>query len=231
MGLILSVVVSLTLAGTALLALPGVVVEWARWSEPQVLFSVPTEERLLALTIDDGPSSVTREILEVLAEHDATATFFLIGDHLEESPGVVSEIVAAGHEIGHHMMEDTPSRALAPEVFEKDFDAMDALLGDFGGARLFRPGSGWYDERMVALAEDRGYRTVLGSVYPYDAQIPWSGFHSWYILGHSTPGSILVLHDGEERGRRTAEVLRVVLPELARGVPGGQRLRVAGGQR
>ena len=50
---------------------------------PEVLWAVPTEDRVLALTIDDGPSSHTAEILEVLAEHDAGATFFVIGGRVE----------------------------------------------------------------------------------------------------------------------------------------------------
>lgn len=47
-----------------------------------MLFSVPTSERVVALTIDDGPSTATDAILRVLREHDARATFFLIGEHL-----------------------------------------------------------------------------------------------------------------------------------------------------
>jgi peptidoglycan/xylan/chitin deacetylase (PgdA/CDA1 family) len=67
---------------------------------------------------------------------------------------------------------------------------------------------------MVSDAAERGYRVVLGSVYPFDAQLAFPGFLAWYVLRNVRPGAILVLHDGAERGGRTAEVLEKVLPVL-----------------
>jgi peptidoglycan/xylan/chitin deacetylase (PgdA/CDA1 family) len=67
---------------------------------------------------------------------------------------------------------------------------------------------------MVATMARHGYRCALGSVYPYDATIPSATFSTRYILRNVGPGGILVLHDGGSRGRRTARVLRAVLPEL-----------------
>ncbi|MEX1257463.1 MAG: chitin deacetylase family protein [Gemmatimonadota bacterium] len=216
MNLLVPLAIGLTFLGSAIIALPALAVEWARRSTPEVVFSVDTAEKIVALTIDDGPSAATPEILEVLERYGARATFFLIGEEVERRTGLVRTVVEQGHELGHHMMLDAPSRELPDDVFALDFDEMDRRLDKLGGSSLFRPGSGWYDDRMVRAAAERGYRTVLGSVYPFDAQIPWPGFLSWYVLQNAGPGSILVLHDGAERGPRTAEVLRSVLPELAR---------------
>jgi peptidoglycan/xylan/chitin deacetylase (PgdA/CDA1 family) len=69
---------------------------------------------------------------------------------------------------------------------------------------------------MVATMGRQGYRCALGSVYPYDATIGSARFSSWHILRNVRPGAIIVLHDGGLRGRRTAQVLRQVLPELRR---------------
>jgi hypothetical protein len=69
---------------------------------------------------------------------------------------------------------------------------------------------------MIATITRHGYRCALGSVYPYDAVIPSAAFSSWHILRNVGPGAIVVLHDGAARGRRTIEVLRIVLPELTR---------------
>ena len=57
--------------------------------------------------------------------------------------------------------------------------------------------------------------TALGSVYPFDAQIPSTWFAERYILANAGPGAIIVLHDGGARGRRTAASLDGILPELA----------------
>lgn len=216
MKLALSVLIGSTLVGVALFSFPRLAVEWARWRSPEVVFSVPVQERVVALSIDDGPSSATSEILDVLEEHGARATFFLIGENVKARPEMARRLVADGHEVGHHMMEDWPSRSLPADVFEARFDAVDRLLDEVGGSSVFRPGSGWYNERMVRVARERGYRTVLGSVYPFDVLIPAPGLLSWYILRSAVPGSIVILHDGPERGLRTADVLRTVLPELKR---------------
>jgi peptidoglycan/xylan/chitin deacetylase (PgdA/CDA1 family) len=91
---------------------------------------------------------------------------------------------------------------------------MDSMLQSLGGSKLFRPGSGLYDERIATFVQKHGYRIVLGSVYPFDAQLPSANWAEWYIREHARAGAVLILHDGPERGRRTAEVLRRVLPEL-----------------
>ncbi len=215
MQFVLPILAAAALVGSTVIALPTLVVEWASRSSPPVLFHFPTEEPVLALTIDDGPSEATNEILDVLAEHDARATFFLIGENVEAKPEIVHRILAEGHELGHHMMKDRPSRAMEQDDFEARFREMDLILDRFGGTAFFRPGSGWYNDEMVGFAAEQGYITVLGSVYPFDATIPWTGFIAWYLRQHMGPGDIVVLHDGQQRGERTAEVLRRVLPELA----------------
>lgn len=218
MNVAVPIAVGLAFLGSALVAVPNLVVEWAKRSSPDVVFSVVTGEKVVALSIDDGPSAATPEILAVLDEHGARATFFLIGEHLEQRQGVARRIVEGGHEVGHHMMEDRPSKDLSEAEFETRFEQMHQLLTEVGGSEVFRPGSGWYDERMVRFAEARGYRTVLGSVYPFDAHVPWPRVLTWYVRQSLGPGAILVLHDGPERGVRTAAVLRSILPELtARG--------------
>jgi peptidoglycan/xylan/chitin deacetylase (PgdA/CDA1 family) len=204
----------LALLGSALTALPTLVVEWARRESPEVVFQVDTRAPFVALTIDDGPSSATPEILEVLREFGVHATFFVVGEHVADHPELTRRLVAEGHELGHHMMVDAPSIDLSPEAFRRRFREMDRVLDGLGGSRVFRPASGWYDARMVREAASLGYRTVLGSVYPFDAQLPSPGFASWYVRRRSSPGAILVLHDGPERGRRTAQVLRSVLADL-----------------
>jgi hypothetical protein len=69
---------------------------------------------------------------------------------------------------------------------------------------------------MIDIMRRHGYRCALGSVYPFDATIPSRVFAARYILGHAQPGAVIVLHDGGSRGRRTADVLSEVLPELGR---------------
>jgi peptidoglycan/xylan/chitin deacetylase (PgdA/CDA1 family) len=186
-------------------------------SHPEVLYSVETERPVLALTIDDGPDPVsTRRILDVLAQNEAKATFFLIADRIPGNETLVAEIVAAGHELGNHMTRDEPSIDLEADVFERELLLAHDALSGYGASLWFRPGSGWYDDRMLQTLSRHGYRCALGSSYPLDAQIGSSWLAQRFILWRARPGAVIILHDGGERGERTARTLAAVLPELRR---------------
>jgi peptidoglycan/xylan/chitin deacetylase (PgdA/CDA1 family) len=213
----------LTSSGAALAALalwtgPRWLVDPISARAPGCVYRVPTRERVVALTIDDGPSLETPVILRLLRENDAHATFFLISSRIGALEGTVKEIVAEGNELGNHMTHDRPSIRLEPAAFDADVAEAGGVIGQFAPVRWLRPGGGWYTPRMVRSIERAGYRCALGSVYPFDAQLPWSPFAWSYILGNVRPGAVIVLHDGGGRGRRTVKTLDRVLPELrARG--------------
>ncbi|MGH7674283.1 MAG: chitin deacetylase family protein [Gemmatimonadales bacterium] len=201
----------------------------ALWAQPRwllglvargaddVLFFVEGSRPRVALTIDDGPDATTTpRILDILARHHARATFFLISSRVAGNEGVVSRIVAEGHELGNHLTRDEPSSRLSAGAFEAALVEADSLLSRFGPLRWFRPGGGWYSDTMLAIARARGYRCALGSVYPYDALIPWPRFAAFHILSTARAGDVIVLHDGGARGARTVAGLERILPALER---------------
>ena len=184
---------------------------------PGVLYLVDTQEPVVALTIDDGPDPVgTPRILDVLSQHDAHATFFLITSHIPGNEDIVVRTVKEGHEIANHLTTDDPSIVLPPAEFERQLLESHHVLSRFSDVRWFRPGSGWYNADMLSILHQHGYRCALGSVYPFDPQIPSSWFASRYVLQNVRPGSIIVLHDHGSRGERTATALASILPELNR---------------
>jgi len=181
---------------------------------PGCVYAIHTRERAVALTIDDGPAAGTAEILRILRENDARATFFLISSRVAGREATVNEILGQGHEIGNHMTRDEPSIRLSPEAFAAAVAEAGTVLRRFAPVQWLRPGSGWYTRRMVATVERAGYRCALGSIYPFDAQLPSAAFASSFILANVKPGAVIVLHDGVARGRRTAKTLQRVLPPL-----------------
>ncbi len=184
---------------------------------PNVLYFVETSEPVVALTIDDGPDpQTTPEILRVLASHRARATFFLISDRAAAHESVVAQIVEHGHELGNHLTRDEPSIDLSPRAFEASMMEADGVLSRFAPVRWVRPGGGWYNDSMLSTIRAHGFRTVLGSVYPYDAELPSHTYAIRHVMRNARPGSIIILHDGGARGRRTVAVLERVLPELQR---------------
>lgn len=216
MRLLASLAAGLVAVGGFVLAAPPLLVDGIEMVSPEVIFSTSVDRNVVALTIDDGPSDGTGEILEALEENGAHATFFLIGSRMERRPDLVRRIVGAGHEIGNHTMEETPSILLDAAEFGHQLLETDSLLSAYVDPRWFRPGSGWYDESMIEEAEHAGYRVVLASMWPIDAYLPWTPVVAEYLLGRARPGAILVVHDGPGRGARTAATLRRVLPELRR---------------
>jgi len=183
--------------------------------DPAVLYAVPTCEPVVALTLDDGPHAAsTPRILEVLGRHGARATFFLIGANLPGNEALVEAIVSAGHEIANHGGYDRPAVDLGPARFERDLLATHERLARFGEPRFYRPGSGWYDDWMLPIVARHGYTLALGSVYPFDVELPWPALTRSVAEWGIEPGAILVLHDAGESGPRTWEVLEGLLPEL-----------------
>jgi uncharacterized membrane protein (DUF485 family) len=68
-----------------------------------VFSEIPTQQKIVALTFDDGPyPPYTGQILDILKENNVQATFFLIGQNAEKHPELVQRIVAEGHQVGNH---------------------------------------------------------------------------------------------------------------------------------
>ncbi|HUP19156.1 MAG TPA: polysaccharide deacetylase family protein, partial [Gemmatimonadota bacterium] len=137
-------------------------------------------------------------------------------ERVAERPAAVRRIVEAGGEVANHTMEERATILMDDAEFERSLERADALIEPFGDPVWFRPGHGWFDRRMVAEAAAEGYGTALASMLPLDGWLPVPALVAPYVLHSARPGAVLILHDDERRGDETAEVLRRVLPELAR---------------
>lgn len=175
---------------------PDPVVSIAASTSPEVIFRGARGSGLIALTIDDGPHpDTTPAILDVLDEHGAWATFFLLGDNARRYPDLVEEIRARGHEIGNHLMHDERTAAKGLEAFRRDLADADSILS-IEEPKFFRPGSGWYTGWMLEEAELHGYRCVLASAYVQDTKLRKPGIIAWLLKRQAGPGEIVVVHEG-----------------------------------
>lgn len=180
---------------------------------------------MVALTIDDAPSEYTRDILAALAASSAHATFFVIGNQVAGREEVLREIVRAGHELGNHGMRDEMARELGVEELEAQIREVERFIGEaYRGegkvypkegekGRYYRPGSGFFSDGIRGVARGLGYRVVLGSIYPHDAQVGWWWVNARHVLGMLAPGGIVICHD---RRSWTVPMLKKVLPEMKR---------------
>jgi peptidoglycan/xylan/chitin deacetylase (PgdA/CDA1 family) len=190
-----------------------------RW--PDVLWRVSTKSKIVALTIDDGPSEYTAEIMQLLKANDATATFFIIGSNVPGREEALEDLVRNGHELGNHAMHDEPSRSLSDATLVEEIQTVEELIHtaytsvdrNLKPPKYFRPGSGFFSERMRSMLARLDYRLVLGSIYPHDPQIPYWRLNANHILSMLQPGGIIVCHD---RRSWTIPMLEKVLPEIRR---------------
>lgn len=182
---------------------------------PGAIYYVDTDQKAIALTIDDSPDPTsTAEILDILSDYDVKATFFVICGNVNGNEGIINRMVNEGHELGNHNMKETPSIKLSPQEFESQLLECDSILSNYHHSKWYRPGSGWYNSRLVKQVENLGYRIALASLHPFDPQLPSSRYGIFQILTSASPGSIILLHDGRERGPRTAKILRAIIPLL-----------------
>jgi peptidoglycan/xylan/chitin deacetylase (PgdA/CDA1 family) len=199
---------------------PALVIRYFQRRWPDVLWEIPTRDKVIALTIDDGPSEYTSRILDVLRANGATATFFVIGSHMKGREGFVKRMVQEGHELGNHAMHDEPSYKLANAELTAQIREVDEMIENIYSAcqvsrpgRLFRPGSGFFSSRMRKTVRAMGYRLALGGIYPHDPQVPFWRLNGWHIRSLLRPGAIVISHDGRQR---TVPMLESLLPHLRR---------------
>jgi peptidoglycan-N-acetylglucosamine deacetylase len=181
---------------------------------PEVLFEVPTTERAVALSLDDGPDpATTGPVLDALDRHDARATFFLLGERAQRHRRLVEAIAARGHEVGNHTWIATRSASLPPDELERSVRRTQAVLAASAPVTLLRPGSGWVNGRVLEAARGNGLRCVVGSVYPQDPWLPSQRLVVRYVEQRARPGAIVALHEGPGR-ERVVEILDALLPRL-----------------
>ena len=88
-----------------------------------------TDQRIVALTYDDGPNPpYTDQLLDVLAKHDVKATFFMIGNRIEKHPDTVNRVITEGHQIGNHSYSHPLLGFLPPFYVRREIECTDALL-------------------------------------------------------------------------------------------------------
>ncbi|MCL2723515.1 MAG: polysaccharide deacetylase family protein [Polyangiaceae bacterium] len=174
--------------------------------------------RGVVLTFDDGPDPVhTREVLAVLAEHGAKATFFVIGRKAEEHPDVVREIVADGHAVGiHGWAHDRLLSLRSSRRVQKDLRRAMQAIETITGERplLFRPPIGHTNLTIAREADKLDLETVGWSASARDGLRTTKPKD---VLRRITPnlkdGAILLLHDAPERGTRRPSGV-AALPEI-----------------
>ncbi|WP_284759294.1 polysaccharide deacetylase family protein [Agrobacterium sp. fls2-241-TYG-188a] len=185
----------------------------------EMVARVETAKPLVALTLDDGPSArFTNDVLAVLRERDAKATFFLTGKEAGENLAQTRMIVNAGHEIGNHSYSHANMAFMGPASVKDEVERTDAAIRAAGyeGEILFRPPFG---KKLVSLPwylSQHGRKTIMWDVEPesYPDLAGNPDALAKHVIDHAKSGSIILLHVMY----RSRDVSRQALPLIIDGL-------------
>lgn len=174
-------------------------------------------EKVIALTIDDGPwQNTTAQMLDILKENNVKATFFWVGQALQEHPDLAKREVAEGHAIGNHTWHHWYKRmdeATAKSEIERTADLMYKTTGV--KTSLFRPPGGVLNNGLVDVAKSQKYAVVMWSQTSADTD-PHAKYQVFVknVLRDAKPGGIVLMHDGGGDRQRTVQALPQIISGL-----------------
>ena len=169
------------------------------WSYRDAVVSVPLEQKVVALTYDDGPNPPhTQAMLAMLAQHGVKATFFLKGRNVEAYPESVQAVAQAGHEIGNHSYSHRPMWSLSKPSMREEVVRTGELIEKVLGQRpvLFRPPYGLQGPGLKMALDELGMPSILMSSNGADWEETDPALIANKILESIEPGSIILLHEG-----------------------------------
>jgi peptidoglycan/xylan/chitin deacetylase (PgdA/CDA1 family) len=188
-----------------------------------VYFRAQTEEKIVALTFDDGPHPVyTPQVLEILDTFGVKATFFLIGRQAQAHPEIVQQINARGHEIENHSdnhlfyLPWLPAERIRQEIVAAQ-ETIHRITGSYPS--FFRSPLGWVSNDLVAVCRELKLPIINGSVKASDVSLPGTEYIVRTVLDNTRNGAIVILHDaggvGLYRDRtQTMEALPIIIQSL-----------------
>ena len=182
-------------------------------------------KKQVALTFDDGPHpSHTPQILNLLNEYQARATFFVLGRHAAYYPRLIRKLVESGQEVENHSFSHLRFPPENHKVWQSQLERTELELDLLGcpDHRLFRPPFSDYNQELLQFLANIRQRLILWSVDSADWREPDPLNIAVNVLSQVRPGSIVIMHDSDETGaadrQPTVEALGLILPALeARG--------------
>jgi len=179
---------------------------------PLLVWRKETKNKEIWLTFDDGPDpEITPWILSVLKEEEIKATFFLVGQQIEEFPELVGAIINDGHLIANHSYSHRNGWLTSKEKYLKDIETCQELMPN---NKLFRPPYGKITKAQIALLKDK-YKIILWDVLSWDFQQNTSPKRvQENILKNTKSGSIIVMHNNQKSYKNMQPILEETIQIL-----------------
>ncbi|EMR00908.1 polysaccharide deacetylase family protein [Cesiribacter andamanensis] len=193
---------------------------WLQQLYPNLLWHMPRSSPEIYLTFDDGPiPEVTPWVLQQLAQWNARATFFCVGQNVQNHPELVQQLVQAGHRLGNHTYHHLKGSQTPLQAYLQDVARCQQALApylDQQAPLLFRPPYGRMGRQQRRQLQEQ-YRIVMWDVLSadYDSRLQPRRCLAKSIA-HTRPGSIVVFHDSLKAWDRLQWVLPRYLAHFSR---------------
>jgi len=179
---------------------------------PGLTWQVNTTEKVIFITFDDGPSpTITPQVLDILDQFQAKATFFCVGENVQKYPEVYEDILRRGHHTGNHTHNHLKGWTTNNKTYYANVEKAAELIR----SNLFRPPYGKITP-CQAYHLKREYQLVMWSVisYDFDARIsPETCLKN--VVDNSRPGTIAVFHDSAKAAKNLIPTLPVYLETMS----------------
>ncbi|MBT2737484.1 polysaccharide deacetylase family protein [Bacillus sp. ISL-7] len=177
---------------------------------------VETNQKVVALTFDDGPTKNVEKILPLLKQYNVKATFFLIGNEIEKNPEEAKKIVSAGHQIGNHTYSHQRMVFKSTSYIKKEIEKTDELIRESGykGKIDFRPPNG---KKLVGLPYylyKNNRDTITWSLEP-DTYYTSATDKVSYVKKNVKPGSIILIHPMYDGTGEELNTIKGILQSLS----------------
>lgn len=179
---------------------------------------LPSNDKVIALTFDDGPwPETTEKILATLKQEKIKATFFVIGQPLISYPEIGKKILTDGHAIANHTMHHWYNK-MSPMVAQREIEDTAKIIKQVLNVETdyFRPPGGVLNNGLVAYAHSKKQSVLMWSVDTGDSrpQRPSPEAMIKTAVSQATPGGIVLMHDGGGNHDNTAKALPGMIAKL-----------------
>ena len=185
---------------------------WLRAIYPQCTWKIPSQEKVIYLSFDDGPHpDATPFVLAELKKYNAKATFFCIGNNVLKHPNVYELILSEGHKVGNHTYDHVNGWKTETKDYLENIKDAAALID----SNLFRPPYGRITKKQIRtllLNKELPQEIVMWDVLSGDFDLKIDGATcAKNVIKHAGPGSIIVFHDSQKAWDRMSFALPLVL--------------------
>ena len=185
--------------------------------EKNIFVKKSSAHKKVALTFDDGPHPIyTPRILDILEEYGVSATFFVIGQNVENYPEAAKRLLESDCEIGNHTYSHQNVGTMSYDQVTNEIRKTEEAIAKISNRKpsLFRPPEGSCGASLRQVSFDRGYDIILWSIDTKDWAHTPSGKITSTVLEKISDGDVILMHDYTSGGCPSCDALRAIIPKL-----------------